>query len=74
MKILSDNSELQELGLTPELLGKISVGDAGKRVFDKNRKLLDNLLKLERGLVAYEKQEKKNQMIYDSPPKFERTC
>lgn len=31
-------------------------------------------MKLERGLVAYEKQETKNRKVLESPPKFERTC
>lgn len=61
------------MGLTPELLRKISVGDAGKQVFDKNRMLLDSLIKLERGLHSYEKQEAKMQKINEAA-KFERTC
>ena len=62
------------MGLTPDLLAKISAGDAGQRVFDKNRKLLDSLMKLERGLVTYEKQETRQKKVLESPPKFERTC
>ena len=71
MNLLSQNQELKDMGLTPDLLYKISAGDAGKKVFDKNRKLLDNLIKLERGLVAYEKKEAKYSQAYDVP-KFER--
>ena len=57
MNLLKHSDELHEMGLTPELLRKISVGDAGKRVFEKNRKLLDNLMKLEQGLISFEKSE-----------------
>lgn len=45
------------MGLTPDLLRKLKNGNADKKVFEKNRNLLDNLMKLERGLVSFEKQE-----------------
>ena len=75
MNLLKHSEELQDMGLTPELLRKISVGDAGKRVFEKNRKLVDNLMKLEQGLIAFEKSEAKASKLYpEIAKKFERTC
>ena len=52
------NPDLSEIGLQPELLRKINAKDTGSKVLEKNEKLLNKLMKLERSLVTLDKDRK----------------
>ena len=65
--------EIREMGLDDALIKQITSKDESKLIFESNQKLLDELLRLERNLVNFEKQSKLVR-LKDNRHTFKRKC